>query len=329
MTPLLSVKDLRISFPVGGRFVPVVDGVSLDIEPGEITALVGESGSGKSLTAISLLDLVPKPGRIESGQILFEGTSVLAMTEREKCHLRGGKIGFVFQEPALALDPVRRAGEEVRDVIRRHLGLSRKEARKKAIEWLLRVRLPDPETRYLDYPHMLSGGMRQRLMLALALSGNPKLLVADEPTTALDVTIQRQILDLLASLRDEFQLAVLIVTHDLGVVLELASRALVMYSGRLVETGPVASLVKAPLHPYTKALLDARVTGGASRGRLAVIPGNVPRPGERPQGCAFEPRCALASPLCKTRQPVLSPAGKTNHHVSCFAVSETGPGGLD
>ncbi len=264
--PLLSVRSLSVDF---GR-TRVVDGVSFDVCRGEVVALVGESGSGKTVTALSLLDLVPEPGRRAGGEVVFEGRDVSTLPPAELRRLRGGGIGFVFQEPGEALDPVRTIGSELVAVLRRHRGLARIEARREALAWLSRVSLPEPEARMEDLPHRMSGGMRQRAMIALALAGGPRLLVADEPTTALDVTIQAQLLELLRRLRDELGLAVLLVTHDLDVVAEAADRALVMHAGEIVEEGPVSRLLAAPAHPYTRSLLAARLPAdGRGARRLA------------------------------------------------------------
>jgi oligopeptide/dipeptide ABC transporter ATP-binding protein len=319
---LLSVRALTIALPgPTGEQVTAVDGVSFDVAPGEIVALVGESGCGKSLTALALLDLVPPPVRLISGDVLFEGRDVLTLPPREKERLRGGGIGLVFQEPGSALDPVRTIGSELVDVLRRHRGLSRAEARAEGVRWLSRVALPDPERQMAALPHVMSGGMRQRAMLALALAGGPRLLVADEPTTALDVTIQAEILALLLSLRRELSLAVLLVTHDLGVVAEAADRALVMYAGEIVESASVRDLFDRPAHPYTRGLLASRPAAGeAGRGRrLPALAGAVPEPGLRPPGCAFEPRCPEAFGRCRAARPTLFPAGGSSE-AACFLV---------
>jgi peptide/nickel transport system permease protein len=321
--PLLSVRNLTVTFPpAGGEEARVVDGVSFDVAPGEIVALVGESGCGKSLTGLSLIDLVPEPGRVASGDILFEGFEVRTLPERQKEKLRGGGIGFVFQEPGTALDPVRTIGSELVDVLRRHRGLDRRRAREEAVAWLSRVSLPDPERRMDDLPHRMSGGMRQRAMLALALAGRPRLLVADEPTTALDVTIQAQILDLLLKLRKELSLAVLLITHDLGVVAETADRALVMYAGEIVESASVRDLFEKPAHPYTRGLLASRPAAGAGRGRLAALQGVVPEPGSKPNGCAFEPRCSEAFGRCRAARPILLPVPGLASEAACFLWDE-------
>jgi oligopeptide/dipeptide ABC transporter ATP-binding protein len=314
--PLLSVRQLTVTFPLpSGEQAKVVDGISFDVGTGEIVALVGESGCGKSVTTVALLDLVPPPGRIVSGEVLFEGLDVLSATGREKQRVRGGGIGLVFQEPGSALDPVRTIGSELVDVLRRHRGLGRRDARTAALQWIRRVSLPDPERRLGDLPHRMSGGMRQRALIALALAGGPRLLVADEPTTALDVTIQAQILDLLRDLRRDLGLSILLVTHDLGVVAETADRALVMYAGEIMEASPVRELFDRPAHPYTRGLLASRP--GAD-GRLRAMPGSVPEPGRRPVGCAFEPRCPDAFGRCRAARPSLRPAGGTGAEAACF-----------
>ena len=309
--PLLSVRSLAVAF----RGTRVVDGVSFDVGRGEVVALVGESGSGKSVTGLSLLGLVPEPGRRAGGEVFFEGREVGSLEEEELRSLRGGGIGFVFQEPGAALDPVRTIGSELVAVLRRHRGLPKAEARREALAWLSRVALPDPEARMDDLPHRMSGGMRQRAMVALALAGGPRLLVADEPTTALDVTIQAQILELLGRLRDELGLAVLLVTHDLGIVAEVADRALVMYAGEIVESAPARDLFARPAHPYTRGLLASRPSAD---GRLRAMPGSVPEPGRRPIGCAFEPRCPDAFGRCRAARPTLQPVAGLPGEAACF-----------
>lgn len=317
--PLLAVRSLAVAF--GGT--RVVDGVSFDVERGEIVALVGESGSGKTVTALSLLGLVPAPGRVVGGTACFEGRDVGSLPAQDLRRLRGGGIGFVFQEPGEALDPVRTIGSELVAVLGRHRGLRGADARREALSWLARVALPDPEARFDDLPHGMSGGMRQRAMLALALAGGPRLLVADEPTSALDVTIQAQLLDLLHRLRDELGLAVLLVTHDLGVVAEIADRALVLYAGEVVEEAPVEELLASPAHPYTRALLAARPRGDGPgrRGRLPAIGGAVPEPGAWPPGCRFSPRCAEAFGRCRVEKPVLRARGE-GRRSACFLDEE-------
>ena len=319
--PLLSVHALTIAVPgPSGEEVPAVDAVSFDIGAGEIVALVGESGCGKTLTSLALVDLVPPPVRLVSGDVFFAGRDVRALPAREKERLRGGGIGLVFQEPATTLDPVRTIGRELAEVIERHRGLSRKTAAVEAERWLKRVSLPDPGRQRNAFPHQLSGGMRQRALLALALAGGPRLLVADEPTAALDVTVQAQVLGLLLALRDELSLAVLLVTHDLGVVAEVADRVLVMYAGEIVESAPVNELFARPRHPYTRALLGAR-PGSAppDSARLSALRGAVPEPGRRPPGCSFEPRCGEAFGRCAAARPILVPAG-AGTEAACFLL---------
>jgi oligopeptide/dipeptide ABC transporter ATP-binding protein len=318
--PLLSVRNLTVTFPAGNG-APVVDGISFDVQPGEIVALVGESGSGKSVTAFALLDLVPEPGQVTGGEILFEGRDVLKLSPAELRKVRGGGIGLVFQEPGSALDPVRTIGDELVGVLRRHKGLSRSEARRAAVDWLRWVSLPEPERRMDDYPHRMSGGMKQRATIALALAGGPRLLVADEPTTALDVTIQAQILALLRRLRDELGLAVLLITHDLGVVAEVADRALVMYAGEIVEAAAAADLFAAPAHPYTRGLLASRPRAAASASRLVAIEGTVPEPGNRGEGCVFAPRCKDAIPACVNARPRLRQYGEEGHRAACIGTA--------
>ncbi len=327
--PVLSVQDLSIAFPrsQGGGYVFAVEGISFEVGRAEIVALVGESGSGKSVTALSLLDLVPEPGRIASGRVVFEGRDVRALPEGEKRRVRGGGMGLVFQEPGAALDPVRTIGSELVAVLRRHRGLSRRDARSAAVDWLRRVALPEPERRLDDLPHRMSGGMRQRAMIALALAGGPRLLLADEPTTALDVTIQKQILELLRELRKDLGLAILLITHDLGVVAEIADRAIVMYAGRIVEEATVDELLKNPTHPYTRALLAARPSLAASPGRrLPAIEGKVPEPGHKPPGCSFAPRCPESLEPCVTRRPELLAVRGTSSRAACF-LHEPAPTG--
>ncbi len=320
--PLLSVRGLSVAFPGPAGDVLAVEEVSFDVGRGEVVALVGESGSGKTLTGLALARLVPEPGRIAAGTVRFEGVDVGSLGERDLSRLRGGAIGYVFQEPSTALDPVRTIGSELVAVLRRHRGLGRREARAEALSWLRRVALPGAEERLRDLPHRMSGGMRQRAMLALALAGGPRLLVADEPTTALDVTIQAQVLGLLASLREELDLAVLLVTHDLGVVREVAGRALVMYAGHLVEEGPAEDVLAAPAHPYTRGLLASLPSGedAAPGRRLPALEGSVPEPDARPPGCSFAPRCPDAFARCRTEAPgwYAVPGASGTRRAACF-----------
>ncbi len=306
--PLLEVENLRTWFHTRGGVARAVDGVSFSIAAGETVGMVGESGCGKSVTALSLLRLIDPPGRIEDGSRLrFEGTDLLALDEERMRRLRGNRIAMVFQEPMTALNPVFTIGDQVAEVARVHAGASRRSARERAVEMLSLVGIPDPRARASAYPHELSGGMRQRVLIAMALVMNPALLIADEPTTALDVTIQAQILELLAELQQRLGLAVLLITHDLGVVAEVTSRVLVMYGGQIVESAPVRDLFAHPRHPYTEGLLAATPRLGERLERLAVIPGTVPPPTAWPGGCRFHDRCAYAWPRCAAEAPALVP----------------------
>ena len=320
--PLLRVHDLRTYFHVGGAVARAVDGVSFDIRPGETVGMVGESGCGKSVTALSLLRLVDPPGRIEPGSsIEFEGRNLLTLDEEGIRQLRGNRIAMVFQEPMTALNPVFTIGDQVAEVARVHAGASRRVAWDRAVEMLNLVGIPDPRERAKSYPHQLSGGMRQRVLIAMALVMNPSLLIADEPTTALDVTIQAQILELLAGLQQRLGLAVLLITHDLGVVAEVTSRVLVMYGGQIVERAPVRELFRNPRHPYTRGLLEAMPRLGRQRERLTVIPGTVPPPTRWPSGCRFRDRCAWAWPRCADEHPPEYPVSE-GHTARCHLVDE-------
>ena len=305
MDELLRVEDLRVQFPGPNGPVRAVDGASFALPRGETYALVGESGCGKSATALSILRLV-EPGIIASGRIVFEGRDLLGLSEKEMRRIRGARIGLVFQEAAAALNPVMRIGSQVAEAIRIHSSTGRREAHRRAVELLRTVALPEPEAQARAYPHELSGGMKQRAMLAIALACAPSLLIADEPTTALDVTIQAQILALLRRLREELDLTVLLITHDLGVVAENADRVGVMYAGRIVEEAPVRGLFGRPEHPYTRGLLRSML-GGAPRDRgdrrLPTLPGSVPDPAALPPGCRFHPRCPERFEPCDRVEP--------------------------
>lgn len=320
ITPLLDVQDLRVHFAVRRGKIRAVDGVSLRIGEGETVALVGESGCGKSVTGLSLAKLVPSPpGEYVGGRILYRAQDVLTMSESELRALRGREIAYVFQEPSESLNPVFTIGYQIEEAIRLH----RRDLDPRAgtLHWLKRVGLPDPEHQYRAYPHQLSGGMQQRAMIAMALACHPRLLVADEPTTALDVTIQAQIMDLLAGLQQELGMAVLLITHNLGLVAEVARRLYVMYAGRIVESGPTEWILKQPAHPYTRGLLAAVPTLAGAR-ELKGIEGSVPNPLERPAGCAFHPRCPLAREMCRQREPALESAG-ADRDVRCWFWKET------
>jgi oligopeptide/dipeptide ABC transporter ATP-binding protein len=306
---LLSVRNLTTGFDQAGRFVPAVNDVSFHVRAGETLCLVGESGSGKSLTALSIMRLIEAPGRIASGTILFNSRAgsrdLLRMTDREMQHIRGAEIGLIFQEPMTALNPVFTIGNQIEETLRIHGRASRRDARAKAIELLGSVSVPEPERRTREYPHQLSGGLRQRALIALALACEPALLIADEPTTALDVTIQAQILDLLRDLQKKMGLGLLLITHDLGVVAEMADRVAVMYAGKIVEEAPVEALFADPKHPYTRGLM-ASMPGGERGARLRAIQGTVPALGQLPPGCAFAPRCPDRFEPCTTVAPAVT-----------------------
>jgi len=320
--PILSVKNLTTGFDLGGRFAPAVIDVSFDLRAGETLCLVGESGSGKSLTALSIMRLVQPPGRIAGGQILFRGRDLLTVPEGEMQRIRGAEIGLVFQEPMTALNPVFTIGNQIEETLRVHGRASRRGARQKAIELLDAVSVPEPAKRVRDYPHQLSGGLRQRALIAMALACEPALLIADEPTTALDVTIQAQILDLLRDLQRRLGLALLLITHDLGVVAQMADRVGVMYAGRIVEDAPVRALFADPKHPYTQGLM-ASMPGPPpgvfpqKGGRLVPIPGTVPPLGALPPGCSFAPRCPKRFEPCPTAHPGVTEMGE-GRGVKCY-----------
>jgi oligopeptide/dipeptide ABC transporter ATP-binding protein len=297
-----------------GREAPAVDNVSFVIRRGETLSLVGESGSGKSATALSIVRLIRRPGRVASGNVLLDGQNLTSLSEREMCKVRGRRIGFVFQEPMVALDPVHTIGAQIAETLAVHDLARGSAARRRTVELLAAVRIPDPSRRFSEYPHQLSGGLRQRAMIALAIAAEPALLIADEPTTALDVTVQAEILDLLREMRRQFHLSMLLITHDLGVVSEVADRVAVMYGGRIVEQAPVGALFGAPGHPYTRALLDA-IPGGAGS-RLKAIRGNVPAIGHLPPGCAFAPRCPSRFAPCDESPPLVEVG--PDHSVLCF-----------
>jgi oligopeptide/dipeptide ABC transporter ATP-binding protein len=318
---LLKVENLTTVFDVPGKPLIAADAVSFEIRKGETLGLVGESGSGKSVTAFSIIRLLQPPGRIASGRVVFRGQDLLALTEEEMRKVRGAGIGFVFQEPMAALNPVMRVGAQVAESLRAHGLASKSEARKRAIALLEAVRIADPGKRVDDYPHQLSGGMQQRVMIAAALACRPPLLIADEPTTALDVTVQAQILDLLRSLKREFDLSLLLITHDLGVIAETADRVAVMYAGRVVEQGTVRDIFHAPLHPYTQGLL-ASIPGGQAGTRLKAIDGTVPNMAAPPPGCTFAPRCPHRMAVCTEAIPALV-AVAPGHAARCYLHSNT------
>jgi oligopeptide/dipeptide ABC transporter ATP-binding protein len=303
--PLIEARNLSVSF---GR-IRVVDGISFRLDPGEVLGIVGESGSGKSMTALALLRLVPPGARIAADRLAFMGEDLLGASETRMEALRGASIAMIFQEPMTALNPVLTVGHQIVEVLRRHLGLAAREARERAIAALARVGIPAPAERIDDYPHQLSGGMRQRVMIAMALACRPKLLIADEPTTALDVTIQAQILELLLDLQAEYRMGIVLISHDLGIVSSFADRALVMYAGEIVEEAPAEALFARPAHPYAEALLASIPDAGRDLARLRAIEGTVPPPFDLPPGCRFAPRCAHARPACTRASPPLIVAG--------------------
>jgi oligopeptide/dipeptide ABC transporter ATP-binding protein len=311
---LLDVQRLTAVFDVGGRALPAVADACFEVRRGETLGLVGESGGGKSVTALSILRLVPPPGRIAGGRIVFEGRDLLTLGRREMRRVRGARIGLVFQEPSAALNPVFTVGDQVAEAMAVHGRARGAAARRRAVEMLAAVRIADPEWCARSYPHQLSGGMKQRALIAMALACGPALLIADEPTTSLDVTIQAEILDLLRRMRQQFDLSMLLVSHDLGVVAGTADRVAVMYAGRIVEQGPVAEVFASPAHPYTRGLLASIPRGG--RGRLAAIEGSVPPISALPPGCAFAPRCPAAVPACSADRPLPTAIGP-DRSVSC------------
>lgn len=325
MQPLLEVRDLQTWFTTARGVVRVLDGVSFSVQPGEILGLVGETGSGKSVTAASILRLVRPPGRIVGGQVLFAGRDLLRLSEAEMRELRGRELAMVFQNPRAALNPLRRVGDVFAEVLHHRRGLAPAAAREEAARLLARVHVPDPERVLRAYPHQLSGGMCQRVMIAMAVGCRPRLLLADEPTSSLDVTTQAQIVDLLRELRGELGTAQILITHDLGLAAELCDRVAVMYSGRIVEVAPAEALFDAPRHPYTLGLMGSRPRlGEEPRAVLRVIPGNVPDPAGRPPGCAFHPRCAWAVDRCRREVPSPEGAGP-DHAVACHRWREVTP----
>jgi oligopeptide/dipeptide ABC transporter ATP-binding protein len=316
--PLLVVEGLTVEFLTEAGSARAVEDVSFRVKAGQTVGLVGESGCGKSATALALMGLLPKPaGRVAAGRLLFEGEDLRTVDEKRLRDLRGNRLAMIFQEPMTALNPVLTTGEQVAEVLRRHRGLSRRQARDEAVRLFEQVGIPSPARRVRDYPHQLSGGMRQRVLIAMAIACKPTLLIADEPTTALDVTIQAQILDLLRRLRQEYDLSLLLITHDLGVVAQQCDEVLVMYAGRIVEAAPVKSLFGGPRHPYTHGLLRAIPRPRAGAGdALPEIPGTVPPLGQRPPGCAFAGRCDRKKERCEAEEPELRP--DTGHRVRCF-----------
>jgi oligopeptide/dipeptide ABC transporter ATP-binding protein len=324
LSPLLEVRDLYTEFRTGAGVVPAVDGISYTVERGETVAIVGESGSGKTAGALSILRLIPDPpGRITEGQVLFAGRDLLRLSGEEIRQVRGSDIGMIFQEPMTSLNPVLTIGRQITETLEQHRGADRAAAQKRAVELLGLVGIADPVRRLKQYPHQLSGGMRQRIMIAIALSCDPKMIIADEPTTALDVTIQAQILELMKQLTHRLDVALIIITHNLGVVARYANRVNVMYAGRIVESGPSAEIYHNPRHPYTMALLRSVPRLDRPRqARLDPVDGQPPDLTRLDGGCSFRPRCRFAVEACARSRPPLEPAGTGSHLAACFRRNE-------
>src|SRR5436305_6956473 len=317
-SPVLAVRDLAVEFATTDGVVAAVNGVGFDLAAGETLAILGESGSGKSVTAQAVMGLVERPGRVVGGTVSFEGRDLLAASAEQRRRVRGRGLAMVFQDPLSALNPVWSVGSQIGELFRVHRGATRKEARRRAVELLERVRIPAAAARVGEYPHQFSGGMRQRVMIAMALALDPKVLIADEPTTALDVTVQAQILELLDDLRAETGMGLLLITHDLGVVAETANRVAVMYAGRIVETGPTDAVLAAPAHPYTEGLLASVPRAQSSREeRLRPIPGAPPSLARIPPGCPFHPRCPYVVDRCRTERPPLAPVRSGVRAAAC------------
>lgn len=322
MSRLLEVKNLKTYFYTDDGVAKAVDDVSFTLDKGETLGVVGESGCGKSVTALSIMRLIPEPpGKIAGGEILFKGKNILNFTEKEMQELRGNDIGMIFQEPMTSLNPVFTCGDQIEEAVVLHQKLNKEEAKKKAIEMLNLVGIPAPEQRYNEYPHQLSGGMRQRIMIAMALSCNPEILIADEPTTALDVTVQAQILELVKRLQTELGMGVIIITHDLGVIAEISTKVAVMYASKVVEYGKVDQIYYNPKHPYTVGLLNSIPKLNSDLKRLATIEGNVPAPTDYPKGCHFCTRCTFAIEKCWDEEPPLIQV-EPDHIAACWRTSE-------
>ncbi len=318
--PLLEVKNLKTYFYSGGNVVKAVDDVSFKVFQGETLGVVGESGCGKSITNMSLARLVEcPPGKYEGGEILFDGQDMLKISDAEMRKIRGNKISYIFQEPMTSLNPVFKIGYQIEEVLMLHQNMNKEEARKQAIHALDMVRIPNPERIVDEYPFALSGGMRQRVMIAMALACSPKLLIADEPTTALDVTIQAQVLDLMNNLKKEIDTSIIFITHDLSVIAEMADRVMVMYAGKVVELADVNTIFENPLHPYTRGLIGSRPDMSTNSSRLNVIPGNVPDLSDLPEGCSFNPRCDKVCEMCHHGVPELVEV-EPGHFVRCFVT---------
>ena len=318
---ILEIENLKTYFYTWAGIVKAVDGVDIDVNEGETLGLVGESGSGKSVTALSIINIVPSPGKIVEGRIIYKGENLLEKTERDLQKIRGKEIGYIFQDPATSLNPVYSIADQLIEVIRRHQNVTKKEALRKAIELLGLVEIPDPEIKIWNYPHQLSGGMKQRIAVARALSCQPSLLLADEPTTNLDVTIQAQILQLMKSLKRKLGMSMILITHDMGVVADVADRITVLYAGRVCEIADTRTIFFNPRHPYTKALLTAVPSLALKKEKLEVIPGTIPNLIEPPSGCRFHPRCEYAKPECSKEMPPLEEI-EPGHFVGCIRALE-------
>ncbi|MGM0714691.1 ABC transporter ATP-binding protein [Brevibacillus parabrevis] len=323
---IIEVKHLQTQFTRDERKTVVLDNVSFHIKKGEVLGLVGESGCGKSVTSLSIMRLFKDTtGEITQGEIVYNGTNLLSMSENDMRQIRGKEISMIFQEPMTSLNPVMKIGEQLAEAIRLHLGYSDKLAREHAVSMLTKVGIPRPQEILAEYPHQLSGGMRQRIMIAMAMSCRPNLLIADEPTTALDVTIQAQILDVMKQLQADEHMSMLLITHDLGVVAEMCNRVVVMYAGRVVEEASVYDLFDEPKHPYTKGLIGSVPKIGQKRDRLDSVPGNVPTPNNMPKGCKFAPRCKEAMSICWEQEPAIAGVGE-NRFCRCWLYGEEGRG---
>jgi peptide/nickel transport system ATP-binding protein/oligopeptide transport system ATP-binding protein len=319
---LLDVQGLTTAFMTGRGEITAIEDVSFSLKEGEILGIVGESGSGKSVTALTIMGLLPQPpARIAAGKVMFQGQELTKLSSREMQRIRGPGIAMIFQEPMTSLNPVFSIGDQIMETIRAHENLPAAALRKRAIDMLDKVGIPSAARRLDDYPHQMSGGQRQRVMIAIALACNPKLLIADEPTTALDVTIQAQILDLLMDLRDEFRMAIMIIKHNMGVIAETADRVLVMYAGRVIEEAPVARVFDHPIHPYTRGLLECVPSITEDRARLIAIPGTLPDPARRPPGCRYSVRCRYAQPSCSDALPPLI-LEEADHWAACLRAKE-------
>ena len=317
MDELLKIEDLHVEFQSGGRWLPAIDGLSLAVHKHEAVGIVGESGSGKSVTSLAVMRLLPEEGNRVSGRIFFEGRDLLQLPEKEMENVRGNRIAMIFQEPMTSLNPVQTCGRQIAESILLHTDATKKDAEARALELLRLCGIPNPEQRMKEYPHQMSGGMRQRVMIAVALACDPVLLIADEPTTALDVTIQAQIMQLLRDIRAEKDMSVILITHDLGIVSDFCDRVAVVYTGEVMEIAPTRRLFSEPLHPYTEGLISALPQLGQAKGPLPTIEGVVPDAGEMPAGCHFNPRCKYATDKCRAENPPLTelPDGRC---VRCF-----------